>query len=74
MQINDYINYYYSNFMAAKDFIETLCYTSFESIIPAEEYQQSPGDSPGCCCRCCIPYTAAAAVRPRRPSSPARTA
>lgn len=40
MQINDYINYYYSNFMASKDFIETLCYTSFESLISAQEYQQ----------------------------------
>ena len=40
MQINDSINYYYCNFMACKDFIEILCFTSFQETMTPSEYQE----------------------------------
>ncbi|KAL7715101.1 hypothetical protein QTN25_007319 [Entamoeba marina] len=40
IEINHELSYYYCNFLACKDFIESLCYSSLESTVNPEEYEQ----------------------------------
>ncbi|BFU21640.1 Vacuolar sorting protein 9 (VPS9) domain containing protein, putative [Entamoeba histolytica] len=40
MQINSELSYYYCNFMACKDFVQTLCYNSLKESISQQEYEK----------------------------------